>query len=81
MVCVVTGCGVPSDDEPRALDRAAAPFSVFATLAPAQPDGEVQAELFLVRDGQILSVQRQVPLPGTARQVLQQLPMGRSLQG
>lgn len=71
---LAAGCGVPADDEPRALDRAAAPFSVFETRPPAQPDnGEVQAELFLVREGQLQSVQRQVPLPGSALQVLEQL--------
>jgi len=77
LVCAVaTGCGVPADDEPRALDRAAAPFRVFATFAPPQPEGEVQAELFLVREGQIQSVQRRVPLPGSAEQVLEQLFQG-----
>ena len=74
LTCVLlAGCGVPSDGEPRVLDRAAAPFGVFTTDPPAQPGGEVQAELFLVRDGEIQSVRRQVPLPGSAQQVLQQL--------
>jgi hypothetical protein len=70
---LVAGCGVPVDDEPRVLDRAAAPFRVFATLEPPQPEGEVQAELFLVLNGQIQSVQRQVPRPGSPQQVLRQL--------
>lgn len=70
---LMAGCGVPTDDEPRTLDRAAAPFRVFATQTPAQPDGEAQAELFLVRDGLVQPVQRQIPLPGSAQQVLQQL--------
>lgn len=70
---LVAGCGVPTDEEPRALDRAAAPFRVFETQTPAQPDGEVQAQLYLVRNGQVQPVQRQVPLPGSAQQVLQQL--------
>ena len=70
---LVAGCGVTDEEDPRALDRAAAPFRVFATLAPAQPEGEVQTELFLVRDGRIEAVRREVPLPGSAQQVLQQL--------
>ena len=72
-VLAVSACGVPVDDEPRALDRGAAPFRVFEP-APAEPqEGEVAAELYLVRDSRVEAVERRLPRPGSPEQVLRQL--------
>jgi hypothetical protein len=73
---LLPACGVPTDDQPRALDRGGAPFRVFEAESSPAPEGEVQADIFLLRDSLVVAVQRQVPMPGTPKQVLEQLFAG-----
>lgn len=73
LVVLVAGCGVPQDAAPRALDASAAPFRVFEPEPAPEPEGEVEAELWLVRTDRLVPVQRRLPLPGSPRQVLEQL--------
>ncbi|MCY7365281.1 MAG: hypothetical protein LH469_08260, partial [Frankiaceae bacterium] len=40
LALVLTGCGVPTDAEPRTLDAAEAPFQVFSSTAPPAPSGD-----------------------------------------
>jgi hypothetical protein len=69
----LVGCGVPQDDAPRTLDRSAAPFRVFERDVPAQPQGELEVELWFLRGDQAVAVPRPLELPGSPAQVLQQL--------
>lgn len=73
---VLVGCGIPQDEQPRALDPAAAPFRVFASQAAPTPEGELAAELWLVRGDRPEPVVRAVPRPGSPEQVLEQLLAG-----
>lgn len=45
---LLTGCGVPTDAEPRALDPAQAPGGVLDTAAPAE-EGDGRIALYFVR--------------------------------
>ena len=73
---VLVACGVPQEDEPRALNPADAPFRVFASDAAPTPEGELAAELWLVRGDRPEPVVRAVPRPGSPEQVLEQLLAG-----
>lgn len=70
---LLAACGVPQDEAPRALDPSAAPFLVFEPEPAPQPQGEVEAELWLVRTDRLVPVQRQLRLPGSPQQILEQL--------
>ena len=56
---LLTGCGVPTDDKPRALDPAQAPFRIFANPAPA-PEGDGRVALYFVRNDQVVLQPRAV---------------------
>lgn len=73
---VLTGCGVPQDDTPRALDREAAPFRVFEPAEVPAPQGDEQAVLWFVRDTQAVPVVRAVESPTSPRDLLEQLLAG-----
>lgn len=57
---LLTGCGVPTDDEPRALDAAEAPFQVFSSTAPPAPSGDGRVALYFVRDDRVVLQTRAV---------------------
>ncbi len=63
LALLLTGCGIPADPAPRALDPAQAPFSRDAPVA--DPVGPGRVPLFFVRDGKAVL---------TIRPVLQSTP-------
>lgn len=76
VVVLLTACGVPQDDTPRRLDRDTAPFRIFERQVPPPPQGELQVELWFLRGEQPTAVTRPLELPGSPRQVLEQLLLG-----
>lgn len=73
---VTTGCGVGTDDAPRALDPGSAPFRDAFTRASPAPTGAGRVLVYLVRDGVLVAVPRRVPAPPTAQAVLQAVLSG-----
>lgn len=72
LVCVLlvaTGCGVPTDDEPRALNPNEAPFQIFDSAAPS-PEGEGRVALYFVRGDLVVLQPRAVERSTTIREVL-----------
>ena len=59
LLVLATGCGVPLDDEPRALRSEDAPFRIFENQAPA-PEGEGRVALYFVRDDRVVLQPRPV---------------------
>jgi hypothetical protein len=59
LLALLAGCGVPQDDEPRALDPREAPFRVFDDAAPA-PAGDGRVALYFVRDDLVVLQTRPV---------------------
>ena len=76
LVGLLAACGVPVDDGPRSLDRGAAPFSVFEPDVEPTQGGDISAELWFVSGDVLAPVQRAVPSPGSAQQVLELLFAG-----
>lgn len=76
----VAACGVPEDDEPRALSERGVPFGLLSpattqTTSPiAQP--AASAVVYLVRENRLLPVQRQVRVPVSAGRLLDALLEG-----
>lgn len=60
LALVLTGCGVPTDEQPRTLDAAEAPFQVFSSTAPPAPSGDGRVALYFVRDDRIVLQTRAV---------------------
>ena len=60
LTLLLTGCGVPTDSEPRALDAAEAPFQVFSSTAPPVPTGDGRVALYFVRDDRVVLQTRAV---------------------
>lgn len=84
-VMLLAGCGVPQDDEPRALDPAKAPAGALpsaSTVTTPEPEPEPEpvnterVELFFVRDGQLVPVLRPVPVFTSVRPLLELLFAG-----
>jgi len=59
LIVLLSGCGVPQDDEPRALDPREAPFRVFDDAAPA-PEGDGRVALYFVRNDLVVLQTRAV---------------------
>ncbi|MDI1464132.1 GerMN domain-containing protein [Catellatospora sp. KI3] len=75
-VCLLAaGCGVPEEDTAREIDRSRHP-RVVDTAPTAQPSGPASERLFLVRDGQLASVQRRLPSEPDAQALLADLLRG-----
>ena len=55
LIGALAGCGVPRDDEPRALDPREAPFRLFEDAAPTA-EGEGRVALYFVR-GELVVLQ------------------------
>lgn len=62
LALLLTGCGVPQDAEPRALDPAEAPFQVFQDPQPA-PRGEDRVALHFVSEDTVVPAPRAVEGP------------------
>ena len=60
LALALAGCGVPTDEEPRALDAAEAPFQVFSSTAPPVPSGDGRVALYFVRDDRVVLQTRAV---------------------
>lgn len=73
LLLLLPACGVPEDGAPRALDPSAAPFDFYEPEVAAPPQGELQAEVWFLQGDQPVPVQRRLELPGSPRQVLDQL--------
>lgn len=56
----MTACGIPNDDEPRALSPQDVPFASPGTSAVADPDGEGRVALYFVRDDRVVLTTRRV---------------------
>ena len=76
VAALLTGCGVPQDDEPRALDPAQAPFQVLREDQPVAPTGDARADLYFVRDNRVVRQTRRVEGPADATAVLELLLAG-----
>jgi hypothetical protein len=74
----LTGCGVPVDAAPRALDPAEAPFQVLQEEPAARPTGDDQAVLYFVRDDSVVRQTRRVEAPADVAAVLELLLEGPS---
>ena len=59
LLALLAACGVPQDDEPRALDPRDAPFRVFEDAMPA-PEGDGRVALYFVRDDLVVLQTRAV---------------------
>ena len=61
---LLTGCGVPPDDAPRALNRREAPAAAPPSPSPVpEPIGDERVTLWFVRAGQVVPVTRPVAMP------------------
>jgi hypothetical protein len=77
VAALLTGCGVPQDDEPRALDPAQAPFQVLREDQPTgPPTGDARADLYFVRDDRVVRQTRRVQGPADVSAVLELLLAG-----
>ena len=73
VVLLMTACGVPQEEQPRALQRDDAPFRIFDNQVAPPPQGVLEAELWFLRGEQLVPLERPLELPGSPQQVLEQL--------
>ena len=63
----VSGCGVPQDNAPRALNPGAPAFAAPSGTPVAEPDGPGRVALYFVRNGKVVlttrAVRRSTPVP------------------
>ena len=79
LALLLLGCGVPQDDEPRALDPAEAPFQVFQDPQPA-PEGDGRVALHFVDEDQVVPAPRAVEGPTDLESLLDLLLEGPTPQ-
>ncbi len=77
-VALLSGCGVPQDDGPRALAPEEVPFASPTDSAPAEPAGDRQVSLGFVEDGSVVLRERTVEDPRSPQEVLELLLAGPS---
>lgn len=71
------GCGVPTDDQPRALDPAEAPAGALPSPSPAPVAvGDQRVVLHFVKDEQLVPVERPVTSPTSTSGLLELLLAG-----
>ena len=75
LVALLAACGVPQDDEPRALDPREAPFRVFDDAAPA-PEGDGRVALYFVRNDLVVLQTRPVERSTSIRELVDLLLEG-----
>jgi hypothetical protein len=65
----LAACGVPTDDEPRALPAERVPFGLLgpSTEGPSDvPGAATRRSIYLVQENQLVEVKKEVPAPGAA---------------
>ncbi|MEV0134603.1 GerMN domain-containing protein [Dactylosporangium sp. NPDC050688] len=72
----LTGCGVPDEDRPRPLDPSLAIGSPPAQAATGSSTGSVVERLYLVRDQQLVAVERRVGATADVAALLADLVAG-----
>jgi len=77
-VLLLSGCGVPQDDRPRALEPQEVPFASPTDSPVAEPAGDRQVALYFVREGSVVPSRRTVEDPRTPEEVLELLFAGPS---
>jgi len=80
LALLATACGVPRDDQPRALTGEDVPFTSMAPSAAPDADGDRRVELWFVRDGRVVPTSRRVDGPTDAPQLVELLFAGASQQ-
>lgn len=80
VVMLLAACGVPQDDQPRALSRDGVPFGLLSTsttqTTTVVEDATVSAVVYFVRDDRLVPVQRQVRAPVSSGRLLTALLEG-----
>jgi hypothetical protein len=71
---VLTGCGVPIENEPHHIDRPG--VAAGTSRPPSNLFGTAVERLYLVRDNALVRVTRRVPATRTPSQILQDLLAG-----
>jgi hypothetical protein len=79
VLLLLSGCGVPEDDLPRALTPAEVPFASPTDSPPAASVGDRQVSLGFVRQGSVVITSRTVDEPRTTQEVLELLFAGPSV--
>lgn len=77
---LATGCGVPRDEAPRALDPSVAPFQAYVPEAAAEPQGDRPVGVYLVRADRLQRTERRIETPVSPERVLAQLLEGPTSQ-
>ena len=72
---LLTGCGVPSDEAPRALDASSAPFR-FYEVQPSPGSGEGRVALYFVRGDRVVLQTRAVERSTSIEELLDLLLEG-----
>ena len=79
-VLLLAACGVPQDEEPRALSRDGVPFGLLSTsttqTTTVVEDPAVLSVVYFVRENRLIPVQRQVRAPVSAGRLLTSLLEG-----
>lgn len=75
LLVLLAGCGVPTDDQPRAVE---APYGLFPTpsTAVSDPAGRFTEALYFVRDDRLVLVRRRLDVLPTVDQHLEHLLAG-----
>jgi len=75
LVLLLAGCGVPTDDQPRAVEAPPGPFPTPGT-AISDPAGRFTEALYFVRDDRLILVYRRLDMSPTVTQHLAHLLAG-----
>jgi hypothetical protein len=74
---VLSGCGIPTEDTPRAIDPPHGPLAAAASpTSAATSAGPVTEQLFLVKDGMLVGVARHTDSAPTVNTVVKDLLAG-----
>jgi hypothetical protein len=78
---VLAGCGVPTDRAPSDIPAKEVPFGLLSTTTSTSTSIQgVTVRVFLVDDGRLAKVEREVPVPATPSNVLAAIPAGPTPQ-
>ncbi|MDM4719266.1 GerMN domain-containing protein [Micromonospora sp. WMMA1363] len=78
LVLFLAGCGVPTDDRPRAVEAPPGVFPTPGATTSTVPTGQVDEALCFVRDDHLVKVVRRIDTPPTVDQQLEHLLAGPS---
>lgn len=79
LLCLLAGCGVPSDPSPRSIPAKEVPFGLLGTTtttSSTRPAPTTRAVVYLVDRDRLAPVRREVPAPTTPAAVLAALAAG-----